>query len=421
MVYYYEPNTKILRFTGWKHVNYIADQESFNNFCTRALEQPVLAIDTEFLREKTYYARLCLLQLATPKEVAIVDPFAIDNLDPLIPLLESPDIVKLFHAGRQDLEILYHETGVLPAPIFDTQVAAALLGHVQQIGYGGLVHNLCGVTLKKADSFTDWARRPLTNSQISYAADDVIYLPQMYAIMRKELKKKRRLHWLDKDFETMSNPESYEVDPYDRYRRLKRVSSLSRKQLNAARELAAWRETDAQEKNIPRKWILTDEQIVEICKREPRTIDELYMVRGVSEKVDVRTGRALLKLIKKALDAPEDAWPEIDRSVKNEPNVDIPLGLMNAVVQLRARENDIAVQTLANSSDLVRIARGYRDDIELLTGWRKRIVGDELVDLVEGRLSLSLDAGGLRIEPTCGFNLRKGERDNKANTASNEA
>lgn len=392
-----------------EHVNYIADQESFESFCTRAIEQPVLAIDTEFLREKTYYARLCLLQLATPKEVVVVDPFTLDSLDPLVPLLESQNIVKLFHAGRQDLEILYHETGVLPTPIFDTQVAAALLGHVQQIGYGGLVHNLCGVTLKKADSFTDWARRPLTPSQINYAADDVIYLPQMYTIMRRELKKKRRLHWLDKDFEAMTDPESYKIDPYDRYRRLKRVSSLSHKQLNAAREVAAWREIDAQEKDIPRKWILTDEQIVEICKREPKTIDELYMVRGVPEKLEVRTARALIKLIKKALDAPEDTWPEIDRPVKNEPNVDIPLNLMNAVVQLRARENDIAVQTLANSSDLVRIARGYRDGVELLTGWRKRIVGDELVDLVEGRLALSLTSEGLRIEPLAGFNSQEQE------------
>lgn len=392
-----------------EHVNYIVDQESFESFCIRAIEQPVLAIDTEFLREKTYYARLCLLQLATPKEVVVVDPFALETLDPLIPLLESPTIVKVFHAGRQDLEILYHETGVLPAPIFDTQVAAALLGHVQQIGYGGLVHNLCGVTLKKADSFTDWARRPLTPSQINYAADDVIYLPQMYTIMRRELKKKRRLHWLDKDFEAMTDPESYKIDPYDRYRRLKRVSSLSHKQLNAAREVAAWREIDAQEKDIPRKWILTDEQIVEICKREPKTIDELYMVRGVPEKLEVRTARVLIKLIKKALDAPEDTWPEIDRPVKNEPNVDIPLNLMNAVVQLRARENDIAVQTLANSSDLVRIARGYREDVELLTGWRKRIVGDELVDLVEGRLALSLSAEGLRIEPIAGFHQHNHE------------
>ena len=191
-------------------MEYIASQENLEAFVRRAASSSVLAIDTEFLREKTYYANLCLIQLATDAEVAVVDPFAIEDMKVLAPLLTDSSIVKLFHAGGQDLEILYRELGVLPAPLFDTQVAATLLGHTQQIGYGPLVHSLCGVNLKKSDSFTDWSRRPLSTSQLEYAADDVIYLPKMYRIMVEKLEAKGRLHWLDNDFAAMSDEELLE-------------------------------------------------------------------------------------------------------------------------------------------------------------------------------------------------------------------
>ena len=210
-------------------MEYIASQENLEAFVRRAASSSVLAIDTEFLREKTYYANLCLIQLATDAEVAVVDPFAIEDMKVLAPLLTDSSIVKLFHAGGQDLEILYRELGVLPAPLFDTQVAATLLGHTQQIGYGPLVHSLCGVNLKKSDSFTDWSRRPLSTSQLEYAADDVIYLPKMYRIMVEKLEAKGRLHWLDNDFAAMSDPAHYESDPFERYKRLKRVGQLTRR------------------------------------------------------------------------------------------------------------------------------------------------------------------------------------------------
>ncbi|MFR7403388.1 MAG: ribonuclease D [Coriobacteriaceae bacterium] len=273
-------------------MEYIASQENLEAFVRRAASSSVLAIDTEFLREKTYYANLCLIQLATDAEVAVVDPFAIEDMKVLAPLLTDSSIVKLFHAGGQDLEILYRELGVLPAPLFDTQVAATLLGHTQQIGYGPLVHSLCGVNLKKSDSFTDWSRRPLSTSQLEYAADDVIYLPKMYRIMVEKLEAKGRLHWLDNDFAAMSDPAHYESDPFERYKRLKRVGQLTRRQLSAAREVACWREVTAQERDMPRKWVLTDEQIVEACRRESRTIDDLFLIRGVREKLNTRDARA---------------------------------------------------------------------------------------------------------------------------------
>lgn len=376
---------------------YIATQENLAAFAERARSSSVLAIDTEFLREKTYYAKLCLLQMATDDEVVIVDPFEMDDLSVLAPLLTDERIVKLFHAAGQDLEIILREVGVLPRPVFDTQIAAALLGHTQQIGYAALVHAECGVSLKKIDSFTDWSRRPLSASQRDYAADDVVYLPRLYAGMRAALEEKGRLHWLDHDFEELSDPARYEANERERFRRLKRVSQLSRRQLSAAREVAAWRELEAQRRDVPRKWVVTDEQIVEACKREARTIDELFMVRGLSDRLSTKDARAVVSLISSALSAPPDTWPELDRCGKSEPNVDAELDLMSALVRLRAKENGIAFPTLASHDDLARVARGYREGVDLLRGWRRAIVGEELLELLDGRLALSLD-GGLKVE-----------------------
>lgn len=376
---------------------YIANQEDLEAFAKRAMRSSVLAIDTEFLREKTYYAKLCLLQLATDDETAIVDPFEVEDLRVLAPLLENESVVKLFHAGGQDLEILLREVGVLPRPLFDTQVAAALLGHTQQIGYAALVHAECGVTLKKIDSFTDWSRRPLSESQLEYAADDVAYLPRMYERMRAQLVELGRLAWLDRDFEDLADPKRYATNERERYRRLKRVSQLSRRQLAAAREVAAWRELEAQRRDVPRKWVVTDEQIVEACKREARTIDELFMVRGMSDRLSTKDARCVVALMSSALDAPPDAWPEPDRCGKNEPNVDAELDLMCALVRLRAKQNGVAFPTLASHDDLARVARGYREGVDVLRGWRRSLVGEELLRLLEGKIALSLSNGEIKV------------------------
>ena len=378
---------------------FISNRESFRAFIERASSSSFLAIDTEFLREKTYYAKLCLLQIATENEVAIIDPFKVGSLTPLAALFEDEAIVKVFHACDQDIEILYHEIGVAPKPLFDTQVAAALLGHPKQVGYGALVHSICGVTLKKADSFTDWSVRPLSDSQIKYAADDVIYLAKMYGPIVEKLEKAGRLSWLKHDFDELCDPARFTVDPRKRFRHLKRGNQLTRKQLSAARELAAWREQRAESRNIPRKWVMTDEQIVEICKRESRTIDDLFLVRGVREKLSTRDAREVVALLCKGMALPEDEWPTTGRSDRSERNVDVEVGLMGALLHLRARESGVAPQAIASTSDLAALARGHKEDNELLRGWKYELVGKEFEQLFGGKIALSFNKGKLVVTP----------------------
>jgi ribonuclease D len=378
-------------------LNYIDTQVGLEEFVARAANSSVLAIDTEFLREKTYYPWLCLLQMATDTEVVIVDPFCMTDLSVLRELFQNEAIMKIFHAAGQDLEILLKEVGCLPWPVFDTQVAAALLGQSHQIGFGAAVSTFCGVSIKKMDSFTDWSRRPLTSSQLGYAADDVIYLPDLYETMKSQLEEKGRLRWLDADFKDLVREDRYIIDPRTRFRRLKRGNQLSRKQLSAAREITAWREMQAQRRDIPRKWVLSDEQIVELCKREPATIDDMFMVRGIREKITTAEAREILKLVKHAFALPENEWPELDKPGHTEENVDLALDLMEALVRLRARENDIAVQTLATHSDMTLLARGYEDESGVMKGWRRQLIGNELKELLDGKIKLSLKNNNLVV------------------------
>ena len=375
----------------------IDTDQQFVAFLERCKKSPYIAIDTEFLREKTYYPKLCLLQMGIENEIAIVDPFKIRNLAALADVLVDPSIVKIFHACSQDVEILYHETGVVPSPIFDTQIAAAVLGKTQQASYSSLVSQYCDVNLPKKDSLTDWSQRPLSDSQIHYAADDVKYLPQIYYEMLAQLKKKNRLSWLEETFADLSKKEKYEIDPRVRYKKLKRVNQLNARQQAAAREFAAWRELQAQRLNIPRKWVVSDEQIVEACRREARTLDELYMVRGMKESLKTSEARRVLAVLIAGLDCPQSELPDVRPKSKNENNVDVILDVMNALVRMRAREHEIAPQTLAPQAELLKLARGHYDDSELMQGWRYTLVGKDLRTLLEGGFALQIHDGNLEI------------------------
>lgn len=378
-------------------LKYIDDETSFAKFAEKASRSQVLAIDTEFLREKTYYPKACLIQLATDDDIAIIDPLAVTDLAPLAALLEDATIMKVFHAATQDIEILLRLSGAVPSPVFDTQIAAALLGYSYQVGLGQLVSSICGVTLKKSDSFTDWSRRPLSKSQLEYAAGDVTFLPELYLCMRRMLLEKGRLDWLEPDFKELENPDHYTTDPYERFRHLKRGNQLNRRQLACAREVAAWREKRAQALDIPRKWVLSDEQVVEACRKEASKIDDLYLIRGMREKLPTREAREVAGLIERVLKMPEDDLPELERNGGSEPNVDSALDLMLALTRVVARENDIAMQTLASTADLTNLARGHLEESRLLKGWRRALIGEKLLLLLEGGLSFRIVEGELEV------------------------
>ncbi|MCL2757451.1 MAG: ribonuclease D, partial [Coriobacteriia bacterium] len=350
-----------------------------------------------FIRERSYYPNLCLIQIATEEISAIIDPLAISDLSPLVSLLKDPAIVKVFHAGDQDCAILYHELGVVPAPLFDTQHAATLLDISQQTGLMHLVRHYCGVYLDKRDTFTDWLRRPLSAQQIDYALADVAYLPYVYARMVEDLTELGRLSWLSDDFKHMSDEANYEIDLSKVWHKVKGSQSLSQRRVVLIQALAAWRERVAQQKNYPRRWIIADEQLIEVVKREPQTTADLMEIRGIREKLSRQWAKELLAELKAAQEIPEELWPKREPGIPKGLEFGVSVDLMTALVRLRASENHISSMMLATRDDLARIAAGARGNMPLLTGWRYEIVGAELLDLLAGKLSLHLEDGALHV------------------------
>jgi ribonuclease D len=377
---------------------YVTDTQGLAELVKKLRKAHVVAIDTEFMRERTYFARLCLIQLASDDVAAIVDPLAIDDLSALGALMTDPKVVKVFHAGSQDLEIFFRLLGKATAPVFDSQVAATLAGFPQQVGYGALVKEMLGVSLDKGDTYTDWARRPLSDTQVEYALNDVRYLPEMYRRLTSELERESRLGWLAADFTRMEDPTTYACLPEEQWRRVKRVSSLNRRGLAVAREVAAWREVEAQRRDVPKRWVIGDESIVEIARRAPRTAADLAGIRGVSDKIGRGAQKGVLEAVERGLATPDSELPTIAKRRRVQGDVDGAVDLMIALVRARAREHGVAMPLLASRDDLARLAGGERDASPLLEGWRRTMVGDELIALLDGTLRMRLDDGNLVIE-----------------------
>lgn len=376
---------------------YITESRDLRDLVSVLRRGHLVGVDTEFMRERTYFARLCLIQLANDDLAAIVDPLAIDDLSPLCELLADPSVVKILHAGGQDLEIFFRACEVAAAPIFDTQVAATLAGFPQQVGYGGLVHELLGEKIDKGDTYTDWARRPLADTQVAYALNDVRYLPEVYRRLVGRLEKEGRLPWLEKDFSRLADPATHTVEPFEQWRRVKRISSLNRRQLAVAREVAAWRENEAMRRDVPKRWVLGDESVIEVARRSPKTAEELLSIRGVGDKIGRAASKGLLDAVGRGVATSEDELPSLAKRKRVARDVDGAVDLMVALVRLRAREHGVAMPLLASRDDLERLAAGERDGHALLEGWRATIVGNELLDLLDGRIELRLIDGELVV------------------------
>ncbi|WP_368284717.1 ribonuclease D [Enorma massiliensis] len=368
---------------------YISTEADLAAFCDRAAAFDAVAVDTEFLRERTYHPRLCLVQVATPEESVAIDPLALGDLAPLADLLANERVIKVFHACPQDMEVLLQSLGVLPAPIFDTQVAAAFLGERLQTSYNGLVHAFLGISLPKSESLTDWSRRPLTEKQLEYALDDVRYLIQAYHVMLERLQRLGRLSWVLDEIRPLAERAHYEVDRRQVYKRVKRVSSCTRRQLGVARELAAWREGRAERYNIPRKWVMSDEVLLALVKRAPRDVSNFRSIRG-TEQLSEDDVTAALMAIGRGLSCPSDHLPPVFHARK-APSSDLEsvTDLMYALIRLVSDQSGVATAMIASRDDLAEYI-DHPERSRLRDGWRFELLGTRLDDLLSGNMGLTV-------------------------------
>lgn len=365
--------------------------------CETLRHSPVLALDTEFIREKTYYARLCLIQIANEQHIYLIDPLQLEHLQPLLDLLYNPDILKVVHAGRQDLELFYDLTGEIPGPMFDTQIAATLLGFSDQVGYAAMVEQILGVQLDKSHTRTDWAQRPLSPKQLAYAADDVVYLMQLYPEIVSRLQKLGRENWLQEDFAALSDPGMYVNDPSNSWQRVSGHGRLKPRQLAALKNLAHWREQRAQQLNKPRKWIMSDDVLLNLAQRQPDKPEKLAGIRGIPESIVRDCGKQLIDQIQQARNLPDSALPKIrDRFI---PTRDQELLIDSLLLYLKylAYDNQVSPATLASRKEIERLIQGERE-LDILRGWRRRIAGQNLLDMLEGKTSLSIRDNKLKID-----------------------
>ncbi len=380
-----------------KPYSLIASQSALERAVRALADAPVLYVDTEFLRENTYYPEFALLQVYDGSHAWLFDPLECPDLGPVWELLLRKEVLKVFHAARQDIEIIYRESGSLPLPLFDTQVAASLLGYGLQSGFGNLVQRITKHTLSKAQSFTDWMRRPLSEKQLAYAADDVIWLMPVHRHLDRELERRGRKAWLAEEQARLVDVNSYEDPPEEAFWRVKGVNRLKGRDLAVLRELAAWRERTAQRLNLPRRRVIGDEPMVEIARCTSLDAGRLERVRGLSPGAVRRFGHELIEAWRKGANLEPGQWPKKEASPSHSPGTEMRLELLDTLVRLKAEASDIAPSILASRQELARLAswgrrrKGTPPELACLEGWRRELVGNDLLALLEGRICLHLN------------------------------
>ncbi len=381
----------------------ITDSATLANLCARLAEADFITVDTEFMRESTYYPELCLIQIADVNEAAAIDPMAPGlDMTPLLELLtENQDVLKVVHAGGQDIEIIYNLTGKTPHPLFDTQVAAMALGQGEQIGYSNLVDSWLGIVVDKGARFTDWARRPLDARQIEYAIGDVTHLAKIFPMMLERLRKTGRGVWLDQEMERLADPANYANDPDQAWKRV-RISGRKPEVLGRLKALARWRELEAQGKDLPRGRIVKDETLGDLAGHPPRKQADLAKVRGLSATwASNDIGGRLMAAIESAMPLSGDELPpRDDRKPGLGKDGALVADLLKLLLKIRSRDIDVASRLLARSDELEALAAGVRTDLPMLEGWRYDQFGRDAVDLVEGRLGFAVKGGKLKMTRT---------------------
>jgi ribonuclease D len=374
----------------------IAASADLAQFCRRLEGEHFITVDTEFMRDRTYWPVLCLVQVAGSEEAAAIDPMAPGmDLEPLYVLMRKSSLVKVFHAARQDIEIFYNLTGAVPAPLFDTQVAAMVCGFGDSVSYETLAARLAGAQIDKSARFTDWSRRPLSERQLKYALDDVVHLRRVYETLDTRLRASDRAHWLEEEIANLLDPATYRLDPSEAWRRVK-FRSNNRRALALMRALAEWRERAAQQRDLPRNRILRDEQLVEIATHAPRTAEELAHGRGIGKGfAEGRFGAELLAVVARVLAVPESEYPAPPAREQPRAGAGPLVDLLRVLLKMRCEEHGVAQKLVADADDLERIAADDAAPVRTLQGWRWELFGKDAIDLKHGRLALS--AQGKRI------------------------
>lgn len=373
----------------------ITDTQALATYVDSLAGQDFVAVDTEFLRESTYWPKLCLVQLASPGDGGvIVDPLARGmDLQPLYDLMYDTRILKVFHAARQDIEIFVHQAGEVPQPLFDTQVAAMVMGFGEQIAYDSLVQKLADEQIDKSSRFTDWSRRPLTDKQLSYALSDVTHLRTVYLKMQDDLARTGREHWVGGEMEVLGDRRTYIVEPVDAWKRLKTRTNKPRF-MAMIQALAAWREQEAQRRDLPRNRVVRDEALMEIAADPPKSRDQLSKVRGFSAKMaDGPFGAAVLKIADDVTSQPKENWPRLPKPVPPDPSLAPVVELLKVLLKRRCAEHNVAQKLVCAAADLERIAADDNADVPALKGWRREVFGDAAVDLKSGRIGLAIRDG----------------------------
>ncbi len=370
----------------------ITDQEELTKLCQKLSVFPFITIDTEFLREKTYYPKLCLVQVSDPDgNAAAIDPLVGDlDLTPLFDLFLNKKVLKVIHSGRQDLEIFYNLTGKVVEPFFDTQIAAMVCGYGDSIGYENLVRGLTGQSLDKSVQFTDWSKRPLSKRQIDYALGDVIYLAQIYIKLKAELDKRGRTEWVFEEEGILANPETYNNAPEDSWKRIK-LRSPKPHMLAVLRELAAWREKRAQDKDLPRNWIMRDETLADLAAQAPETVEQLKKIRGLSaDMANGSMGKSLLDIIAKAAASDRATWPKPPERKVISPQATATIDILKMLLKIQSSEHGVAAKLIATSEEIEAIAMDPKPDVAPLRGWRLEVFGREALALKAGQIAIGL-------------------------------
>jgi ribonuclease D len=375
----------------------IAENGALKAFCDRVANADFITVDTEFIRDKTYWPVLCLIQIGGPDEAWAIDALA-DGIDlsPVFALLEKPNLLKVFHAARQDFEIFHHMTGKVPAPVFDTQVSAMVCGFGEQVAYDTLASKLAKARIDKTMRFTDWARRPLSDKQIDYALADVTHLRVVYEKLRARLDKSGRADWVGEEMAALCSPSLYAVDPRETWRRIK-VRNAKPRLLAVLRELAAWREGLAQAKDVPRSRILRDEGLVEVAVHTPKTRDDLGKLRSLrGNQAGGSVGEGILAAVERGLAVPDKECPrpEAGRGFQQRPGPSADL--LKVLLKMKAEKHDVAQRLIASSDDIEAIALDDNADVPALSGWRRELFGDDAIALKHGRLALTADGAEIR-------------------------